>query len=207
MTLGYVNAEKRILSLFDLTGNWSQPYRDLGYCVMQVDIQQGFDLMDWNYRSLPRNYFHGVLIALPCTDFALSGAAWFNDKDANGTTFESIALVYKALAIVQWFAPGLSWWVVENPMSRMHKLCPELGPITFKFNPFDFAQYDPIPTNSQYQKQTWLWGHFIPPVKRPLANTQGCKYHRSLGGKSLRVKNFRSKTPLGFAYAFAQSNP
>ena len=197
---------KAILSLFDLSGNWSRPYREKGYEVVQIDLQKGFDLLDWNYKILPRNYFSGILVAQPCTDFALSGAAWFARKDREGTTYESMALVYRALAIIQWFQPGLKWWVIENPMSRIHKLCPELGPVTFKFNPYEFARYDPVPRNSQYQKQTWLWGKFNIPIKKPLPNIDGCKYHNGLGGKSVRVKNLRSQTPMGFAIGFSENN-
>jgi hypothetical protein len=198
---------KVILSLFDLTGNWSQPYREKGYEVIQIDIQKGFDLLNWNYKALPRTYFRGILVAQPCTDFALSGAAWFADKDKDGRTYESMSLVYRSLAIIQWFLPGLAWWVIENPMSRIHKLCPDTGPIQFKFDPYEFAGYDPLPRNSQYQKQTWLWGKFTIPEKKPLPNIDGSKYHKSLGGKSQKTKNDRSKTPLGFAAAFATSNP
>ncbi len=177
-----------------------------GYEVIQIDIQKGFDLLNWNYKTLPRTYFRGILVAQQCTDFALSGAPWFAEKDHDGRTYESMSLVYRALAIIQWFLPGLAWWVIENPMSRIHKLCPDIGTVQFKFNPFEFAGYDPIPRNSQYQKQTWLWGKFTIPEKKPLPNIDGCKYHNRLGGKGIKVKNERSKTPLGFAYAFAQRN-
>lgn len=64
-----------ILSLFDYTGNWSQPYMERGYEVVRIDLQRGFDLLHWNYKAFPSTYFTGILAALPCTDFALSGAA------------------------------------------------------------------------------------------------------------------------------------
>ena len=207
MINSHLKDRKAILSLFDVTGNWSRPYLENGYEVIQIDLQKGFDLKDWNYKTFPRTYFVGVMAAIPCTDFALSGAKWFADKDEKGDTCESISLVYKTLAIIQWFRPGLTWWVVENPMSRIHKLCPELEQVSVKFNPYEFAGYDPIPRNSQYQKQTWLWGTFKQPVKKPLPNLDGDKFHRSVGGKSDRTKNIRSATPLGFAYAFYAANP
>jgi len=199
--------KKAILSLFDLTGKWSQPYREKGYEIIQIDLQKGFDLMDWNYKVFPRTYFTGIMAAIPCTDFALSGARWFGAKDENGDTCESLALVYKTLAIIQWFKPGLKWWVVENPMSRIHRLSPELGPVLMKFNPYEFAGYDPIPRNSQYQKRTWLWGKFNQPARKQLPNLDGGKFHQSFGGKSEKTKNIRSATPLGFAYAFYEANP
>lgn len=206
MTNSLNGKRKAILSLFDLSGNWSRPYAEKGYEVIQIDIQKGFDLFDWNYKALPSDYFIGILIAPPCTDFALSGAAWFAEKDRDGRTYESMSLVYRALAIVQYFKPGLKWWVMENPMSRIHKLCPDLGKVQFKFDPYEFAAYDPIPRNSQYQKRTWLWGEFQIPYKNTLPNLDGNKYHSSLGGKSLVTKNKRSTTPEGFAIAFAKVN-
>lgn len=206
MITSQLENRKAILSLFDLSGNWSRPYAEKGYEVIRIDIQKGFDLFDWNYKALPSDYFTGILIAQPCTDFALSGAAWFAEKDRDGRTYESMSLVYRALAIVQYFKPGLKWWVMENPMSRIHKLCPELGTVQFKFDPYEFAGYDPVPRNSQYQKRTWLWGDFIVPEKNPFSNIDGNKYHKKLGGKSLRTKNIRSVTPIGFAKAFAIKN-
>lgn len=207
MTKSIPQNPKAILSLFDFTGNWSKPYMEQGYEVVRIDLQRGFDLMDWDYKVFPRTYFKGILAAVPCTDFAISGAKWFTEKDQNGSTFESIVLIYKTLAIIQWFRPGLNWWVIENPMSRIHKLCPELEKVSLRFNPYEFAGHDPIPRNSQYQKQTWLWGNFKEPLKKPLANIDGAKYYNSLGGGSTRTKNARSATPLGFAYAFARANP
>lgn len=144
------------------------------------------------------------MIAEPCTDFSLSGAKHFKRKDSDGSTYESMSLTYKSLAIVQYFNP--QFWALEQPMTRIHKLVPELGKVVFKFDPCEFAQYDPKPEDSQYQKQTWLFGNFQPPVKKPLEPVDGQKYFKNLGGKSIETKNARSKTPLGFAYAFYESN-
>lgn len=195
-----------ILSMFDLTGHWSKPYAVNGYNVTQIDLQLGIDLMTWDFRQYPRDHFVGILIAEPCTDFALSGARHFEKKDNDGTTYESMALTYKSLAIVQWFKPGLRWWVLENPMSRIHKLVPELGQVKCKFNPYQFAGWAEDSRKEQYQKETWLWGDFKMPVPNEMENIDGCKFFTSLGGKSQRTKNLRSATPTGFAYAFYLSN-
>lgn len=196
---------KRLLSIFDLTGNWSKPYADAGWEVTKIDVQQGFDLHHWNYKALPQDYFKGILIAQPCTDFALSGAAHFKAKDLDGRTFESLSLVYKSLAIVQYFKSGLLFWALENPMSRIHKLVPELGKISFKFHPFQFAGYSD--DADRYNKTTWLWGEFNEPIKKPLEPFEKeFPGHVKLGGNSLKTKNGRSKTPLGFANAFYEVN-
>lgn len=199
-----MNSDKIILSLFDYSGNWSKPYADAGYQVIKVDIKYGFDVLTWNYKVIPKERVVGILAAVPCTDFSLSGAAWFAKKDADGTTEKSCQLVKKTMEIINYFQPG--FWVIENPMSRIHKLNPEIGEVKFKFHPYEFAQYDPVPRNSQYQKTTWLWGRFNPPIKKPLPNIDGDKLHRKLGGKSERTKELRSVTPMGFAKAFFEAN-
>jgi hypothetical protein len=194
--------EKVILSLFDYTGNWSKPYADNWYSVVQIDIQHGDNIMTWDYKKFSSVY--GILAAVPCTDFAISGARHFAQKDADGTTQRSIEVVYKTLEIINYFNP--TFWVVENPMSRIHKCVPELGEVKYKFNPCDFAGY----TNSEsdrYNKTTWLWGKFNAPVKKRIEPlTAECPQWRKYGGKSLKTKNARSATPLGFAQAFYEAN-
>jgi hypothetical protein len=198
---------KNILSLFDLTGAWCKPYKENGYNVTQIDLQAGIDIMQWDYKKYSRNHFGGLLAAVPCTDFALCGSKHFEEKDSNGSTYESMALTYKTLAIIQWFYPGLRFYVIENPASRIHKLCRHLGNVKLEFNPFQFAGWlsDPVP--EQYAKKTWLWGDF----KTPIPNEKPCilngmERHSKVGGKSIETKNFRSKTPEGFAHAFFLAN-
>lgn len=193
-----------IISLFDYTGNWSRSYRENGYDVIQIDIQLGQDILTWDYKNITDVY--GILAAVPCTDFALSGSKWFGDKDIDGRTYKSNLLVKKTIEIINYFNP--EFWVIENPMSRIHRLNPELGEVQYKFNPCDFAQYDPNPIDSQYNKETWLWGEFNNPIRKPLpALMTGQQWKDRKGvGSGVNRKNARSITPLGFAYAFYQAN-
>lgn len=193
---------KTILSLFDYSGNWSKPYKENGYNVIQIDIKLGTDILTWDYRQLDSVY--GILAAVPCTHFALSGARWFAEKDRDGRTREGLRLVDKTLEIIEYLNPH--FWAIENPMSRIHKLRPELGDIKYKFHPYELAQYDPRPFCSQYSKMTWLWGKFNKPIKKPLPNILGTKHWLNLGGNSEKTKELRSITPLGFAYAFYEAN-
>ena len=212
-----------ILSLFDLTGNWSKPYKDNGYEVIQVDIQKGIDILTWDYKKIPKGEVYGILAAVPCTDFAISGARHFTKKDADGTTAQSIKLVEKTMEIINYFEP--TFWVIENPMSRIHKLMPELGQVKFKFHPCDFAGYleDKEERDSnRYNKTTWLWGNFNNPMPKrlepfmkdsPIWKRTDAKGN-SISGKTFGKKgltrqdwaNIRSATPMGFAWAFYESN-
>lgn len=201
-----------LISLFDYSGNFALPYRRAGIAVIQIDIQLGIDILTWDYKNwyainLPD--LIGIMAAIPCTEYAVSGRAWFAAKDADGRTAHSQLLVDKTKEIIDYFAGLgiLQFWAVENPISRIHKLNPWLGEIKLKFNPCDFAAYDLIQSNSRYNKMTWLWGEFNLPLPKPLTSLQKKNPgYTKLGGRSLRVKNLRSKTPLGFAYAFFAAN-
>lgn len=187
---------KVILSLFDFTGNWSQPYREAGYCVIQIDIKLAMDVMKLRISDLPP--IHGVLAAVPCTDFACSGARWFAEKDADGRTAKSLALLDRTLEIIKAVKP--KWWVIENPVGRIATLRPSLGKPVMYFQPYEFG--DP------YTKKTGLWGEFNTELERtPVEPTEGSKMWAKYGGKSERTKAARSQTPMGFAYAFFKANP
>lgn len=193
---------KRILSLFDYSGRWSQPYREAGYAVIQVDLGLSQDILDFDYAALPS--VHGILAAPPCTDFTVSGAQYWPRKDEDGTTDRALRLVDKVLEIVAYFNPA--WWVIENPVGRLPKLRPMLGKPWY-WQPYWYG--DP------YTKKTGLWGDFNPPVPEkfedwavePLRFSKQGSWLQLLGGKSAKTKHLRSLTPVGFARAFFMMNP
>ncbi len=203
------NYEKTILSLFDRTGQWSKPWRDAGYNVVQIDLAdlEGFgwqmDIRDidpqWLFDSglLDGETVHGILAAPPCVDFAVSGARWFNEKDKDGRTEVSIDLVDQVHRIVDFVQPD--WWVLENPVGRLPRMVegvPEKPQIYFQ--PWFYG--DP------YTKKTGLWGDFnweLP--QAPVEPTEGSKIYK-LRGDVEEEKLARSITPEGFAYAFYMAN-
>jgi len=211
---------KILLSFFDYTENWCSEYKnDADWQVYAFDIKKGNDIMDFNPAQFISEYLHspskyslpeiGLLFAMPCTDYALSGARHFKLKDEDGRTAKSQILVTKMKEIIDWFEKAglLKFFAIENPMSRIHKLNTWMGQPTLKFNPCDYAGYDDEPDKSRYNKQTWLWGKFQIPEKKRLEPIE--KHNpgwKNLGGKSERTKELRSITPLGFSKAFYQFN-
>jgi hypothetical protein len=202
---------KTLLSLFDYTGNWSLPFSEAGWNVILWDIKHDeSDLVfthgdiedasaDYLYEHIFDNFetIDGIMAAVPCTDFSVSGARWWAEKDANGQTEKSIKMVHYAMEIIEVCNPD--FWVIENPVSRIHKLVPELGRPKMYFNPCDFG--DP------YTKKTALYGQFNTNLKRrPVEPTEGSKMHKKYGGKSEATKTARSETPMGFANAFFEAN-
>lgn len=199
------NGDKVVLSLFDMTGQWSQPWEDAGYQVYRFDIQNSpdQDIMQFSVEYFNDNFgafegadVHAILAACPCTDFAVSGARHFAAKDADGRTKQSIHLVEQTLATIEFFKPAV--WAIENPVSRIGELT-KLPPWRLSFDPNHFG--DP------YTKKTILWGRFNSDLPvAPVEATEGSKMHSQYGGKSQRTKNARSATPEGFAYAFFMAN-
>ena len=175
-----------ILSLCDFTGNWSRPYREAGYDVIQIDLRAGDDVRLFYALPYP---VRGVLAAPPCTDFAASGARWWKDK---GEPFDGLALVDACCRIILVHRP--QWWVIENPVGRLKDY---LGEPSFIFDPCDYG--DP------YTKKTCLWGRFNAPYKTPVEATQGSKMHLLPPSPDRPAK--RSETPTGFASAFFEANP
>lgn len=200
------NGQKVVLSLFDKSGAWSQPWEDAGYQVFRFDIQNDPDVGDVNNFSTGffNDWFgdfegadiYAVLAACPCTDFASSGARHFAAKDADGRTVASVNLVHQTLRTIEHFKPAV--WAVENPVGRIEQLG-GLPPWRLSFDPNHLG--DP------YTKKTLIWGRFNGDLPvAPVEPTEGSKMHRMYGGKSLATKNARSVTPEGFAYGFFMAN-
>lgn len=188
------NEQRTILSLCDYTGTWSQPYRDAGYNVVQVDMQT--DGADVRLLQLPHDTggerVHGILAAPPCTVFALSGNRWTRSPEE---MIEGISVVDACVRLAVALRPA--WWALENPVGKLVRY---LGRPAMYFQPCDYG--DP------YTKRTALWGDFNTDlVRTPVEPTEGSKMWALYGGKSMRTKNARSATPQGFARAFFEANP
>src|SRR4051812_15906477 len=98
-----------LISLFDHSGNWSRDFaNDPDWKVYRIDIKNGIDILEWDYWHIPAKHYHlidrvGILAAMPCTDYALSGARHFKAKDADGRTAKSQLLFKKTMEIITFF--------------------------------------------------------------------------------------------------------
>jgi hypothetical protein len=211
--MNVVNATGRtILSLFDATGIWSQPYADAGANVVMVDLVHGMNVMDITATWLTEEVFpmtgtvDGILAAPPCTDFARSGAQYWPAKDADGRTAHSLELVRQVLRCVEFCKP--TFWAIENPVGRLNRLMPELS----RFGPWYFQ---PCDYGDPYNKRTGLWGCFIRPMPlwtgrdlsvAPVRSCNQGSWLMRLPGRGKHTQRLRSATPPGFAAAFAAAN-
>jgi len=146
---GDIGGYKRLLSLFDFSGQWSGPFWEAGWDVIQWDIKLS-EFMDLNLIDSAEEALElfedidGIIAAPPCTDFTNSGAQWWSFKDEDGRTQKSIDLVNQVMKLVDLYAPtdpdydGVWFWAIENPVGRMGKLVgiPEKP---WYFHPYEFA--------------------------------------------------------------------
>jgi len=205
-------SDRYVISLCDYSGVWSQPYRDAGYTVIQVDTKLGGDARLWpskmsNEPRYSREFLdiapyigrtRMVLCAPVCTVFSGSGA---KHRRSDDDMREALALVDACIRIAT--VTG-SDWALENPVGKLYKW---LGPKAMTFQPCDYALHADNPDSEAYTKRTLLWGQFNTDL--PLGRVEpvlGSKLWRDYGGKSERTKELRSITPQGFSRAFYMAN-
>jgi|GEM_PF-260992 len=218
-------SKKVIVSLFDYTGAWSQPWADAGYNVIRHDIKSGSNILidELVYNEIEElrgsgMEVVGVLSACPCTTFAGSGARWWKDLH----DVESVEALQKVFGKNVPRLPGVKspkdfnvalvdatrdyireanpsrFHVLENPIGRIQEAADMPQPL-MRFNPNVYG--DP------YTKLTQLFGTFDTDLPQALVEpVDGSKVQSKLRGDDPLGKEKRSTTPDGFAYAFFIAN-
>lgn len=208
-----------VVSLFDYSGVWGSAYLEYGYEVTLIDLShdnEEFGQLTRLRYDVEEFVEHGclemkpdvLLMAPPCTHFALSGAQYWREKDYDGRTEESKRLVEACLKAVEIMQPKI--WCLENPVGRLTRLFPlRLGRPAMYFHPYEYAGWSN--EDEAYQKKTGLWGFFnVNLEKRPLPprrdSPQGSWMQKLGGSGGEKTRELRSNTPRGFAKAFAKAN-
>ena len=199
-----------IVSLFDRTTIALKPWVDAGAIGVACDIQHppgttreggvirvGGDIETWQPGELIKQGTRFVSAFPPCDHLASSGARWWAGK---GLRLLSDAIRLVAVAAEFCEEIGAPYYI-ENPIGALstHWRKPD-----YKFSPHEFQGYTEIDEN--YTKTTCLWtgGGFVMPPTRPSTSPPDQRIHRHPGGPGR--KNFRSRTPDGFARAVFEAN-
>lgn len=203
------NSKKpHIISLCDYSGNWPKYYIENNYPVFLFDLKHDDDIVENQHEVLTCASIGNpsvllILAAPPCTDFTISGAQYWPQKDKDGRTKASLKVVISCLEIIEILKP--KYWALENPVGRLPKLLSNLGKPNYYFHPHEYAGYAIDPELDRYTKKTGIWGKNLQPAKKSLDPIRVCaqgSWIQKLGGKSERTKTLRSMTPDGFAKAF-----
>ncbi len=140
---------KTLLSLFDYSGTWSDPFAKNGWNVINWDIKldEFMDVNNIDGVETALELFEsvdGIMAAVPCTEFTSSCAQYWGIKDADGRTAKAVELVRQFQRLTDLFTPtdpeydGTFFSVMENPVGRIGTLFPELGK-PYYFDPCDFS--------------------------------------------------------------------
>ncbi len=205
------NSPGLVILLCNLTDAMSQPWADAGYHVLMIDPQHGMTHKDGNVTrfagtvleaaELLSHHIHNSNIVFvagfpPCTDVAVSGARWWEEKRAKDPYFQARAAIVAEQCRMTCLLSGAPGFF-ENPVSAFSKI---FGPPSHTFHPFD---YTAICSDDNYVKRTCLWGfngYRMPVPQRDDA----------LGEPDTRIwtappgperANIRSAFPRGFSMA------
>ncbi len=194
-----------LLSVFDFTGQWAEPYSAAGHDVVTMDLKTGQNAKDFSCQWFVENQsienVDGMLLAPPCTHFTNPGAWTWKAKDEDGRTAEAVEIAQQALRAAEFWCPD--FWALENPVGRLPKLLPVLGRPGLMFDPCDFAGWNDITADeiawldelrarngegtftekdvalvkrtNAYTKRTCLWGDFELPERRRIEPVKVCK--------------------------------
>jgi hypothetical protein len=230
-----------VVSLFDESGNALKPWFECGWTCYAIDIVNTGKIerhpsggsITYLHRDLRSVLCQQEVKALrpkfimgfpPCTDLAVSGAAWFEAKRAVNPDFQFEATDLARVVEKIGNDCGVGWFA-ENPVSVLSTLWRKPD---YRFHPYEYGGYLPIDdvhprwpdyiaARDTYPKKTCLWtgGNFIMPRKRPVPlrdwkfDDPVQKYstqHLKLGGKSAKTKQIRSEGPRGFLKAVFEAN-
>ena len=227
-----------VLELFSGTGSVGKVCNELGWNVISVDLElpatHECDIMDFDYKQYPKDYFSVIWASPPCTDYSKLQDSFLNRK-RKGVIYtkeiqenemkEADKLVLKSLEIIDYFKPEL--WCMENPQTGRMKDREIMKDITFY--DVDYCMY----SNWGYRKRTRIWpnkknwnnlkcdgsgacGNMIEiPTNGAVRHDSGkplkCdtrKLHKSNCGKTEALQTVRRlhKTNLGNADRFKRAN-
>ena len=151
-----------VLELFSGTGSVRKACEEIGWSSVSVDMilpaTHECDIMDFDYKQYPKDYFQVIWASPPCTNYSRLQDGWLG-RMRKGEIYtrevqeremkQDDKLVLKVLEIIDYFNPTL--WFIENPAGSKMKdrtFMKELPNYVV-----DYCMY----SNWGYRKRTRIW--------------------------------------------------
>ncbi len=177
----------RCLELFSGTGSIGNVFKKKNIEVISLDIENVFeptilcDIMEWNYKSYPPNYFDIITASPVCSNWSLLKKSWIGRKSKsirpdggivcvndieNDINKYGKPMVDKMFEIIEYFKPKYYW--IENPSaSQMWKYVKDkYQHLGLFYNRFDYCKY----STYGYKKPTIFATNFKLKIEPKLCN-------------------------------------
>jgi len=153
-----------VLELFSGTHSVGKVCEKLGWNAISVDLElpatHECDIMDFDYKQYPKDYFSIVWASPPCTYYSNLQNCWLGRKKKGMTEVftkeileaqrkESDQLILKTFEIIDYFNPEL--WALENPQKGTLK-----DRDIMKYIPYYDVSYC-MYSDWGYEKRTRIW--------------------------------------------------
>lgn len=195
---------RAVISLFDHSGRFTEPWAAAGYTCYCVDVQHppgqtwlgNVCLVGGDVRRFvpPPGPIAFIAAFPPCTDLSNAGAHLFRLKGLRALA-ASLDLVGAAVDLCD--KAGAPYFI-ENPRGQLRHYWREPD---YQFDPCEYAGWLADPSTEAYTKRTCLWtgNGFRMPEKRPVFPIEGDRTTKVKRGPN--QANIHSLTPRGFSAA------
>lgn len=197
---------KRSLELFCGTKSFSKVAEKYNYKTYTLDIDESsnptflLDILDWDYKQFPSDYFHIIWASPPCQTFSTMGGGKHRKKsDMNPKTEEGIKgdlYLKKTIEIIKYFNPSL--YLIENPkaLMRYSKYITDLDPI---INTCSYCKY-----GFDYMKNTDIFSNKELNLKKCFYKRKGvinnCHHQTIQGSHKNRIRSGVQRISRNTAY-------
>ena len=185
-----------VLELFSGTGSVGKVCDKLGWTSYSVDLisEADFkgDIMDFDYKKFPKDYFGIVWASPPCTNYSKLQDCWIG-RMRKGQKYtkeiqeeemkEDDKLILKTLEIIDYFKPD--YWFIENPASS--KMKDRIFMKDLNNYVVDYCMY----SDWGYRKRTRIWTNkknFKPLLCNKKCNNMVGNLHKTNLGNADRIK-------------------